>query len=455
MSSLERLKQWFASHSHEIKQDYFSLLRFPSISTDPDYAKDLRGCAEWLRNYITRHCKMKAELIDTVGYPIVYAEDLRAGHGAPTLLVYGHYDVQPVDPLELWQSPPFQPTERNGKIYARGAVDDKGQIFFAITAMRAFADWGQELPVNLKFCIEGEEESLSLGLSKALPQLKEKLKADALAVIDCGQFDATTPAITLGGRGLVTLELVLTGSKVDLHSGVHGGLAYNPNRAMTELLAKVWDANGRVQIRGFYDDVLEMTEAEKKLFAARKDEENYRKEFGIDAIGGEKGLPLFVKEGFRPTFEINGISGGYTGKGFKTVIPAHTTAKISCRLVPNQNPQKILSSVTEFIKQHVPPGIRVEIKHPSGEEAYRGSADSHLARAASVAASEVMGKECKRVVSGGSVPILAAMCKQLKADIVGMGQGLPTDDIHSPNEHFDWTRFEWGFLTFARTLELL
>lgn len=453
MSSLEMLKKWFSAHAQEIKKDYFDFLRFKSISTDPDYAKESLGCAEWLKNYIAKHCGMKAELIQTPGYPLVYAEKI--GQDAQTILIYGHYDVQPVDPVELWHSDPFVPTERNGKIYCRGAVDDKGQIFFAVTAVRAWHEMKKELPVNLKFCIEGEEESASVGLSKALPTLKDKLKADAMAIVDFGQFDETTPAITLGGRGLATLEVILTGSNGDLHSGSHGGLAYNPNRALAEVLAKVWDEEGRVQIKGFYDDVLEMTEKEKSLFTSCLDENSYRKEFGIDAIGGEKGYPLFVKKGFRPTFEINGMSGGYTGKGFKTVIPAQAAAKISCRLVPNQDPHKILSSVIDFFKKNVQKGIRIEIKNTAGEEAFRGKPDSHLAKAAQLAASEVMGKECKRVVSGGSIPIIASMCKILQAEVVGMGQGLATDDIHAPNEHFDFKRFEHGFLTFARTLELL
>lgn len=455
MSSLEILKKWFSAHASEIKRDYFSFLRFKSISTDPEYEGESKACAEWLRSYIDKHCNMKTELIPTPGFPLVFGQDLRAGKQAPTILVYGHYDVQPVEPIDLWHSDPFEPTERNGKIYARGAADDKGQIFFAVIAVRAWHEMGKELPVNLKFCIEGEEESGSVGLSKTLPALKEKLKSDAIAVVDFGQFDETTPAITLGGRGIVTLELVLTGSNADLHSGIHGGMAFNPNRAMAELFAKVWDKNGRIQIPGFYNDVLEMTEKEQSLFESQIDEKKYRKEFGIDAIGGEKGYPLFVREGFRPTFEINGMSGGYTGKGFKTVIPAHAYAKISCRLVPNQDPKKILSAVIDFFKSHIESGIKIEIMNTTSQESFRGRVDSDLAKAVCLASKEVMGKECKRVVSGGSIPIVASFCKILGAEVVGMGQGLSTDEIHAPNEHFDFKRFEYGFLTFARTLELL
>ncbi len=453
MSFLPTLEKWFDTHAIALKQDYFTFLKFKSISTDSDYAKEMRSCASWLADYLTQHTEMRTELIDTVSYPLVFAESLK--RDAFTLLAYGHYDVQPVDPIELWHSPPFEPTERGGKIYARGAVDDKGQIFYAICALRAWKELGKSLPVHLKFCIEGEEESGSLGLAKALPNLKEELKANALLVVDFDQFDETTPALTLSGRGLVSLELILSGSKADLHSGIHGGTAYNPNRALAELIAKFWDEEGRVQVRGFYDDVVELSSSEKKLFASRYDEKSYRKEFGIDAIGGEKGFTLSEKTGIRPTLEINGMSGGYTGKGFKTVIPKEARAKISCRLVPNQDPKKISAALIDFIRKNVKAGIQVEVNDLGGEEAFRGRADSKLAKAIFQASTEVMGKECQRVLGGGSIPIVAKMCHLLGVDVVGMGQGLPTDDIHAPNEHFDFKRFKMGFLTFARVLELL
>lgn len=452
---VKELKKWFDTHAKQIKEDYFSFLRFPSISADPAYASELKACALWVKEYLAKHCGMKAELIETASYPLVYAEDKRAGIDAPILLAYGHYDVQPVDPIELWKSDPFTPTMRDGKIYARGAVDDKGQIFYAMVAVRAWYEMGKELPINLKFCIEGEEESASVGLAQTLPQLKEKLKADYLVVVDCGQFDEKTPALTLSGRGLATFEVILRGSTSDLHSGLHGGLAYNPNRALVELLAKVWDQEGRIQVPGFYDDVLELSEKEKQQYAFRFEEESYRKEFGVGAIGGEKGRTLAEKNGLRPTFEINGMTGGYTGKGFKTVIPSEARAKISCRLVPKQNPKKITAAVTAFLKKHVQPGMQIEVQDLGAEEAFWGSPDSPAAKALCLAASEVMGQECKKTLGGGSIPIIASMAKLLKAEVVGMGQGLPTDAIHAPNEHFDFQRFEWGFLSFARMLELL
>lgn len=455
MSSLKQLKSWFQAHSQEIKEDYFTFLRFKSISTDPAYRKDVLECAKWLSDYIAKHSNMKTEIIETKGYPIVFAQDMRAGKEASTLLAYGHYDVQPVDPIKLWKSDPFEPTERDGKIFARGAIDDKGQIFYAIAAVRAWKELGKELPINLKFCIEGEEECASIGLSDALPKLKAKLEADALLVIDFSQFDETTPAVSFGARGLVALEITLTGSKTDLHSGAHGGIAYNPNRAMAELLSRVWDENGRVRIKGFYDDVSILSETEMRPFAFGYEEKSYRKEFGIDAIGGEKGLTLAEKNGLRPTFEINGMSGGYTGNGFKTVIPAQAIAKISCRLVPNQDPKKIASAVIAFLKENVEPGMKIEIENLGGEEAFRAFPESKIAKAVMVASTEAMGKECKKILSGGSVPIMASMVKVLNVDAIGMGQGLQTDEVHAPNEHFDFQRFEYGFLTFARTLELL
>jgi acetylornithine deacetylase/succinyl-diaminopimelate desuccinylase-like protein len=454
MSILVQLKAWIQKNREEIQKDYFAFLRFKSISADPHFSKELIRCSEWLKNYIKKHTTLDSELIHTEGYPLVYAEDVKT-KGAPTLLIYGHYDVQPVDPLELWDSDPFKPKMEEDRIYARGAVDDKGQIFYAIAALRAWKELRHKIPLNLKLCIEGEEESSSKGLSKALPHLKEKLKADSLLVIDFDQFDQETPAISLGARGVIALEVSVTGSKSDLHSGVHGGMAYNPNKALVEMLASIWDKNGRVQIDGFYDDVIEPSVEDKKQFSFRHDLISYAKEFGIDAIGGEKGRSLAENNTFRPTLEINGISGGYTGVGFKTVIPAQAIAKLSCRLVPNQNPQRIARLISDFLKKKAPFGMKVNVTFLGGEGAFRSSLHSSLAKAVSKAAEEVTGKECKNMLCGGSIPIVASMMQTLKLDVVGMGYGLATDNIHAPNEHFDWSRFEKGFLTVGRMLELL
>lgn len=455
MTALQAQKEWFSKHKEQITQDFFTFLRFPSISTDPAFKSDMQACAKWLQEYIGANTNCKAELVETAGYPLVYAEDLSAGKEAPTVLVYGHYDVQPVDPLDLWKSKPFEPTLRDGKVFARGAVDDKGQIFYAVTALKMWKELGTKLNVNLKFCIEGEEESASVGLSKSMSHLKDRLKADHLLVIDFDQFDEETPAISLGARGLAAFEVILTGSNSDLHSGLHGGMAYNPNRALAELLAKVWDENGRIRIEGFYDDVDVLSESQKQEFSFRYDRKSYSEEFGIDAIGSEKGKTLAECNGLSPTFEINGMIGGYTGAGLKTVIPAQAIAKISCRLVPKQIPEKIAKCVTQFLKDNVVKGMKIEVKYLGGEEAFRGNANSDLAKALEKGAQEVTGKPCRKVVSGGSIPIISSMQKVLGAEVVGMGYGLATDNIHAPNEHFDMVRFEKGFLTFARALELV
>lgn len=455
MDSITQLKQWFKHTQVSIQSDFFQFLRFESISADPAYGLEVKRCAAWLQSYIAKHTSMKTELIPTETVPIVYAEDLRAGEKAPTILIYGHYDVQPVDPVDLWKSAPFEPTERDGKIYARGSVDDKGQIFYGITALRAWHELGRTLNVNVKCCIEGEEESSSTGLSKSLETLREKFKADAILVIDFDQFDETTPAVSLGARGILAMEVVLKGSNADLHSGIHGGMAYNPNKALVELLSKLWDERGVVAVPGFYDDVLETNEEERAQFAFHYDPIVYAKEFGVGAIGGEKGRGFAENNVFRPTLEINGIGGGYVGAGFKTVIPAKALAKLSCRLVPNQDPEAIFHQLATFLKKHVVKGMEITVTNLGGESAFRGRSDSDLAKAVRLASSEVTGKTCKNILSAASIPIVSKMKQALGAEVVGMGFGLPTDNIHAPNEHFDMHRFENGFLTVARVLELL
>jgi len=446
MESLAQFRHWFDSHRERIKQDYFQFLRYRSVSADPAYKEEMHACAKWLKEYLSQG-GFHAETIPTPGYPLVYAEDLSAG--GKTLLIYGHYDVQPVDPVELWKSDPFEPTERDGQVYARGAVDDKGQIFYAVLAAIATKQIRGKLPINLKFCIEGEEESSSVGLSKALDGLRKKLKADYLLVPDFDQFDRTTPAISLGCRGLVGLEVTLRGSKRDLHSGMYGGVAYNPNRALVELLAQLWDEKGRVQVSGFYDEVVD-AKAENFDASSASEEE------GILAFGGEKGRSLHETKCLRPTLELNGICGGYAGAGIKTVIPSQAMAKITCRLVPNQDPEKIGREIGAFLKKRATPGMEVTVQiHPGGARAFRSDPSSKLARAISTAAEEVCGKPCKRLLCGGSIPIVPELIAASGAEMVGMGYGLAGDEIHAPNEHFDMQRLEKGFLTVARGMELL
>lgn len=454
MSMHSEYKDWFSKHRKKIQEDYFAFLRYRSISTEPEFQKELIGCAEWVKTYLAK-IGFQSELIPTENFPIVFAENNLAGKEKPTLLIYGHYDVQPVDPLDLWKSPPFEPTERDGKIFARGALDDKGQIFYAMAAMKALFDLGKPLPINVKFCIEGEEEAGSVGLESVLSKIGPKLKADYLLVVDYGSYDEKTPSINLGARGILTMDVSLTGSSGDLHSGVCGGIAYNPNRALSEMLSKLYHPDGRVAVDGFYDDVKEPTEFEKKTFSLNFDQKYYAKQFGITAFGGEQGRTISESNLFRPVLEINGIGGGYTGSGFKTVIPAKAIAKISCRLVPGQDPKKIGRCISEFLHRHCAKGMKLEVAVQSGAAAYRANPQSALANAVAAASEEVMGEKCLKELSGASVPIVGALSKAAGAEVVGMGYGLPTDQIHAPNEHFDMKRFEQGFLTVARTLELL
>jgi acetylornithine deacetylase/succinyl-diaminopimelate desuccinylase-like protein len=449
---VKEVQSWVDKHFASIKNDLFTFLRFKTISSDPSCVAEHQKCAEWLRDYL-QQSGCQSEVISTPGLPLVYAEDLRAGPLAPTLLIYGHYDVQPVDPIDLWKSDPFEPVEKKSVVYARGAQDDKGQIFFAIQALRYLQSQRKKLPVNLKFCIEGEEENGSEGLSKALPRLKDKLKTDDLLVIDFDIADAKTPAINLGARGIITLEAVLRGSNTDLHSGGFGGIAYNPNRAAAELISILWDETGRVAIPHFYDDVVELSKTQRALFS--KNDIKFIQEAGIEAMGGEAGFSPIEACWLRPTLEINGLAGGYAGKGVKTVIPAEARIKISCRLVPNQDPQRIGHLVRDYLIKKVKKGIHITVEILHGGKAYRGSADSKLARAVSKAYEEVMDASCQKILSGGSIPVVAELMNALHPNVVGMGYGLSGDNIHAPNEHFDLKRFKMGIMTVVRTIEHL
>lgn len=445
-------KSWFETHFSQIKKDYFQFLRFKSISADPQYANEIELAANWVCSYLNQS-GLEAEIVQTKGYPLVYAQT-KLDPSKPTVLFYGHYDVQPVEPLELWNSDPFEPVEKDGVVFARGAVDDKGQIFYAMVAIRSLLEMESELPVNIKFCIEGEEESSSLGLQKSLNEIKDRLRADYLIVVDHDCFDEKTPAVNLGARGMIALEIELKGSESDLHSGMYGGIAYNPNRALVELLSKLYDENGKVAIEGFYDDVDEPSDQEKKQFASRT-KDFYKQECKILAFGGEKGKTIQEASLFRPTLEINGIGGGHFGKGFKTVIPAKAIAKISCRLVPHQNPEKIGKMIEKFLKKHCPSEISMKIEIHPGAPAYRASGDTKIAKAVASAAAEVMGRPCQFVLTGGSIPIIATLTSAIGAEVVGMGYCLDTDQIHAPNEHFGLNRFKYGFLTVVGAIKKL
>lgn len=454
MNNLSNFKRWYGEHQEEILRDFFTFLSFPSISTDPAYADATRKTALWLSSYLTK-IGLQTELHETSGHPIIFATELSAGKDRPTVLIYQHYDVQPVDPLELWHHDPFQPVIKNGEVYARGACDNKGQCFYSICAVRAFLELAKKGKINLKLFIEGEEESGSRGSMAFLAQNKIDLKADHLLVIDFDLPKKGVPGISLGMRGLVALTATFINSSTDLHSGVHGGIALNPNRVLVSTLAKLWDKQGRVTLPGFYDQVILPTKDELAKIDLTFDEKAYSEKFGVHAFGMEEGFSPLESNWLRPSLEINGIVGGYKGSGVKTVIPAKAEAKFSCRLVAKQDPAKIAASLVQFLKQEAPKGIRVETEIFEGAPAFWSSPDSPTIKLVARSLEEVFNQNCRFQLCGATVPIVPALVRASSADAALLGMGLDDDHIHAPNEHFGLDRFEQGFLTVAGFLSTL
>jgi acetylornithine deacetylase/succinyl-diaminopimelate desuccinylase-like protein len=454
MNPLENLKQYY--QKEKTLKEFFEFLRFQSISTDLAYKPQAFDCARWLSDYI-RNIGFDVELWQTPGNPVIFASNLKAGFEKPTLLIYNHYDVQPVDPLSEWHTSPFEPSEREGEIYARGAQDNKGQCFYVLQALKMLMEKHGRLPINIKLCIEGEEESGSSGLAKLLKEEKyrKQLKANSVAIVDMGLSDKTVPAVTLGVRGLVTMEIQVKGSKTDLHSGSHGGIVFNPLHALASILSKLRDEDGRVKVPGFYDDIVPLDPKEKEFIAWAFNSDKYEEFFGAKAVGGERQYQPLERAWNRPTIEINGIHGGYGGAGFKTVIPARAIAKVSCRLVPNQDPQKIGSLVADFIKKEAPEGVDVQVElFPGMGKAIRANPSSLVVQAFSKAYEELFGKPCQKIFDGGSIPIVTELAHAAEGDVILLGFGLPDDQIHAPNEHFGIDRMEMGALVVARAIEL-
>lgn len=453
---IAELQSLFLQYREEAIQEYFQFLRFESISSEPAYRDQVLACAEWVSSYL-KNIGFEVEFWPTSGYPTIFAKHTKAGPEQPTLMIYNHYDVQPIDPIDLWKTPPFEPTEKNGVVYARGAQDNKGQCFYVLLALKALIEKNEGLlPINVQLCIEGEEECGSTGLSSILEERKEELKSDYLAVVDLGMPNAKTPAVTLGVRGLVSMDVEVNCSNTDLHSGSHGGIAFNPIHALIKLLDSLRDDSGEILIPGFYDDVIEMSPEEKAHIATDFDAKLYESKFGTKPTGGEIAYSPIERNWFRPTLEINGINGGYTGTGFKTVIPAKATAKVSCRLVPNQDPNVIGNLVANFLKKRAPEGTKVTVHLHSGVgKALRASADSPVAKAFSTAYEEIFHTPCNQQFSGASIPIIAELAVVSEAAVVLVGLGLDEDNIHAPNEHFSLDRIENGFLSIARVIQLL
>lgn len=455
MPTANDIRKAFEEFKEEAFKEYFEFLSIPSVSSEPEFKKDILKGADWVKHYLEA-LGFKTEVWETPVHPVVFGSWDKAGPGQPTLLIYNHYDVQPADPLEVWQTPPFHPTVREGEVFARGAQDNKGQCFYVLQALKTLLKLTGKLPINVKLIIEGEEECGSVGLQNILRAKREALKADHLAIVDLGIPKIDEPSLTLGIRGVLTMDITATGSNTDLHSGQHGGITFNPIHGLIQLLGKLRDDEGKITIPGFYADVAPLDEEERKNVNWHFDKEAYKHDFGALATGGEQCFSPLERSWIRPTLEVNGIWGGYTGQGFKTVIPAKAHAKVSCRMVPNQDPQKMGKLIVDYLKANAPEGIAIDVHfHPGGGPAVRITPSSKLVQAFAKAYTEVFKKPCGYNYAGGSIPIVTELAEASGSDVVMLGLGLSTDKIHAPNEHFGLNRIEMGVQIIARALENL
>ncbi len=426
--------------------ELLDLLRIPSVSANSEHKKDMIACAEAVKQKLSEAGADKVQIFPTQGHPVVYAEKI-IDASKPTVLVYGHYDVQPPDPVELWNSGPFEPVIKDGKIFARGACDDKGQFYMHVKALETLVKTNT-LSTNIKFIIEGEEEIGSPNLAKFVASHKALLSADVILISDTAMISMDRPSIDIGVRGLSYIEVEVTGPNRDLHSGVYGGAVANPITILAKMIASCHDEDNHITIPGFYDNVVNATKEERQLMAAAPfDEAAYKKDLGVEALWGEKGFTTNERTGIRPTLELNGIWGGYTGEGAKTVLPAKAHAKISARLVPNQSSTDITNKLLQYFKSIAPAGVTVKAEEHHGGEPYMTPIDSAAYRAASKAIETTFGKTPIPVRGGGSIPICSLFEKELGIKIVFMGFGLDSDNLHSPNEKFDVFNFYKGIET--------
>ncbi|MGE0431360.1 MAG: dipeptidase [Planctomycetota bacterium] len=427
--------------------ELFDLLRFASVSTDPARKQIVADCATFVRDHLAG-IGLTASIHPTPGHPVVYAEDLRAGAGAPTILVYGHYDVQPPEPLELWRHGPFEPVIENGQIIARGSTDDKGQVFTHIKGVEAWLKTVGKLPVNVKFLIEGEEEIGSPNLEPWLKANAARLACDAVIISDSSMFAPGLPSITYALRGLVYLQVDIEGPGHDLHSGIFGGSVLNPINALTRMLASLQDENGHVTVPGFYDKVRDLTAEEREMWAKLPmDEAEFLGQTGAKALRGEKGYTTLERIWARPTFDINGILGGFTGSGAKTVLPSKAMAKFSCRLVPDQTPAEIEKLLQAHLEKIAPPEVRCTVSVLHGGPPCMTERDLPAVQAAARALASGFSREPVFIREGGSIPIVEAFTRILDAPVVLLGFGLKDDRAHSPNEKFDLSGFYGGIRT--------
>lgn len=440
---MDKVKQYIEENKERFLEELFELIRIPSISSLTDHKPDMIKTAEkYKENFLAAGCD-KAVVMPTAGNPVVYAEKI-IDPAKPTVLVYAHYDVMPVDPIDLWTSPPFEPEIRDGKIFARGADDDKGQGFMHVKAFEALVA-NDALPVNVKFMIEGEEEIGSVSLGAFCDENKDLLKADIILVSDTGMIAEDIPAITTGLRGLAYWQVEVTGPSRDLHSGLFGGAVANPINVLAKMIAHMTDENNRVVMPGFYDDVLEASDKERELLnMAPFDKEEYKKALDVDELAGEKGYTTIERTGIRPSFDVCGIWGGYTGEGAKTVLPSKAYAKISARLVPNQDHEKIAKMFENYFTSIAPDSVKVKVESLHGGQAYVCPIDLPAYKAAENALEKLFNRIPIPVRSGGSIPIISTFEEKLGIKSLLMGFGLESDAIHSPNENYPLKNFYSG-----------
>ncbi|HET9347010.1 MAG TPA: dipeptidase [Candidatus Limnocylindrales bacterium] len=431
-------------------ESYKELLRIPSIGALPEHAPDCRLTAEWIAADMRRIGVENVSVEDTTGNPVVYGDLLHAGD-APTVIVYCHYDVQPVDPLDLWDSPPFEPVVVDGRMLARGAADDKGQIHIHLRALEAILSTRGALPVNLRFIFEGNEESTPVPLDGWLATHRERLAADFVVISDTGFFEGNVPAITISLRGMMYAQIDVTGTDVDLHSGGYGGVVDNPANVLARIITALKGSDGRVLIPGFYDDVVALTDDERRLLQELPfDEEAYRAKLGVPALAGEPGFGVLERKGARPTFDVNGIWGGFQGAGSKTIIPAHAHAKVSCRLVTAQDPDRVFASLEAFVDEIAPSSVRVTVTRLGGGRPSLMPVDHPATRAAARALEATFGRAPVYIREGGSIPVCASFEENLDLPVVLLGFTPPDDHAHAPNEWMDMANYETGIRTVVR-----
>lgn len=432
---MEAIRTYVDAHQQRFLDELIDFLKIPSISADSAYATQVGEAADWLVDQFHKLGMDRVEKFSTPGHPIVYAEKI-VDPSLPTILTYGHYDVQPPDPLDLWHSPPFEPVIKDGKIYARGACDDKGQVYMHLKALEILNQQGT-LPCNVKYFIEGEEEVGSTNLERFVHDHKELLAADIIMVSDTSMVANDVPSITVGLRGMSYVEVTVTGPNRDLHSGVYGGTVDNPINVLCEMIASLKDENGHITVDGFYDNVVELSDTERTALAERPfDETSYKADLGVDALRGEAGYTPNERTSIRPTLDVNGMWGGYIGEGAKTVLPSEAHAKISMRLVPNQSSAEITTLFTQHFEKIAPASVKVEVRPEHGGEPAVVSTESTGYQAAAKAMNDTFGKMPIPTREGGSIPIVALFQEVLGLETVLMGFGLDSDAIHSPNEHY-------------------